>query len=69
MRPICQEEFKSIDPKDRRQTPRYRAKRRIVRDLWIVSGALMALFPIPGLVAILALLTTFLGFTILDETP
>ena len=68
VKPICHEQLSADHPTDRRKTPRYRAKKRIVRDLWIASAAIMALFPIPALVAILALLTTFLGFTILDET-
>jgi len=53
----------------RRSHPRYRAKRRIVKDVWIGSGTLMILFPEPAAVAAMALLTTFVSFMILDETP
>lgn len=36
--------------------------------MWIVSGLLMIGLPLP-IVAVLALGTTFIAFTILDETP
>jgi len=52
----------------RRYTSKYRKKQRIVRDLWIVSGLVMLCTPLNVLVA-LALGTTLLAFTILDETP
>jgi hypothetical protein len=52
----------------RRYTDKYRKKQRLVRDLWIVSGLAMLCAPLNVLVA-LALGTTLLAFTILDETP
>ncbi len=54
-------------PSLRRWTRRYRVKRRLVRDLWLVAGALMLLLP-PVAQLALALPTTFLAFVILDET-
>jgi hypothetical protein len=52
----------------RRNHPRYRAKKRIVKDLWIGAGTVMILFPEPAAVCAMGLLTTFLSFLILDET-
>lgn len=52
----------------RRHTRKYRNKKRIVRDVWIVVGALMIGAPL-GLVLALALLSTLVSFMILDETP
>lgn len=51
-----------------RYTRKYRKKKQIVRDIWIVSGLLMINAPL-GAVCALALLTTFIGLMILDETP
>jgi hypothetical protein len=53
---------------ERRSHPRYRAKRRIVRDLWIGASTVMLLIPVPAVICALALLTTFVSFMILDET-
>lgn len=55
-------------PSLRRWTRRYRAKRRLVRDLWLLVGVLMLLLP-PVAQLALALPTAFLAFVILDETP
>jgi len=56
-------------PHRRRYTPTYRRKRQWVRSLWITSGILMIAFGAsPGLVAAMALGTTFASFCILDET-
>ncbi|MEH6823622.1 MAG: hypothetical protein V7629_06925 [Motiliproteus sp.] len=52
----------------RLQTTRYRAKKRIVRGLWIATGLLMLAFPLTHFIVTLGLFTTFLSFTILDET-
>lgn len=52
----------------RRNSVKYRKKRRIVRDLWLISGVLMLITPV-GMNYVLALGTTFLAFAILDETP
>ena len=53
---------------ERRASPRYRAKRSMVRDMWIGIGVLMLLIPHPAAVGMLALLATFVSFMILDET-
>lgn len=45
-----------------------RRKRKIVRDLWIASGALMLILNSITWVIVLLLLTTFMAFIILDET-
>ncbi|WP_426414920.1 hypothetical protein [Aestuariirhabdus sp. LZHN29] len=49
-------------------TRRYRAKRRIVRALWIVAGVLMLCNPALPFIILIGLPTTLLGFAILDET-
>lgn len=54
-------------PSWRRKTRKYRKKRQIVRDLWILSGLLMLSAPL-GLMLVLGIGTTFLSFVILDET-
>lgn len=51
----------------RRHTRRYRIKRRIVREIWLWSGAVMIFLPLGALLT-LALATTFLSFAVLDET-
>jgi len=50
-----------------RETAQYRQKRKLVRDAWIVAGIIMWTLPLAG-VCILALLTTFLSFSFLDES-
>ena len=58
-----------LHPHRRRFTPAYRRKRQWVKSLWIGSGILMILLSAsPGLVAAIALGTTFASFCILDET-
>ncbi len=52
---------------ERRGSPRYRAKRSLVRDVWIGVGLIMLVLPDPAAVAMLALLATFVSFMILDE--
>ena len=49
-------------------TRRYRAKRRVVRDVWLCSGCVMLLCPMLSLMLALGLATTLLSFVILDET-
>ncbi len=51
----------------RRYTRKYRRKQSIVRDVWLVSGALMLVVSTGGAL-ILALGTAFISFMILDET-
>lgn len=50
-----------------RATTQYKKKRKIVRDMWIFMGILMAASPL-ALTMALALLTTFLSFVVLDES-
>tara|TARA_R110002094_G_scaffold11074_3_gene20959 strand:- start:495 stop:746 length:252 start_codon:yes stop_codon:yes gene_type:complete len=54
-------------PLARLRTPKYRAKIKIVRGLWVAAGLLMLLFPLTHFIVTLGLFTTFLSFTILDE--
>jgi hypothetical protein len=53
----------------RRLSARYRGKQRVVRHLWLSSALLILLRPELPLALILGLLTTFVSFAILDETP
>jgi hypothetical protein len=55
-------------PHRRRFTAVYRRKRRIVKNVWIASGFVMAVQASPAIVIAMALGTTFLSFVILDET-
>ena len=55
-------------PHKRRFTAKYRRKKDIVRNVWIVSGTLMVLQASPAIVLAMTLGTTFLSFMILDET-
>lgn len=52
----------------KKNSAKYRAKKNIVRSLWIASGLMMLSFPLLPFMAALGLLTTFIAFTILDET-
>lgn len=56
-------------PSRRRYTGKYRAKRRIVKSLWLGAGCVMLLNPVVPFLAVVGLSTTFLAFVILDETP
>lgn len=67
-RPPLNDEQQAQHPHLRRYTRKYGQKKRIVRDVWIVSGLLMISLPL-SMIAVLALGTTFVAFTILDETP
>ncbi|MCL6414932.1 hypothetical protein MIB92_04665 [Aestuariirhabdus sp. Z084] len=49
-------------------TPRYRAKRRIVRTLWLLATLLILSNPVLPFIIMIGLPTTLLGFAILDET-
>lgn len=51
-----------------RLTPRYRAKKRRVKTLWIVAGITMVLNPEVYFVALVILVTTFLSFGMLDNS-
>ncbi len=49
-------------------TPKYRAKQRVVRDVWLGSVSMMLLYPVLPFMLALGLATTLLAFVILDET-
>ena len=49
-------------------TRRYRAKRRVVRDVWLGSGCVMLLYPVLPFMLTVGLATILLSFVILDET-
>lgn len=53
----------------RRLTRQYKAKKALVRNVWIAAGALMLINPVLPVALIIALPTTLLSFMILDETP
>lgn len=52
----------------RRLTPLYRRKRRKVAALWAAAGVVMLLIPVPSFIISTSLLTTFISFSLLDET-
>ncbi len=52
----------------RRHTRKYKKKKSLVKNIWLASGLVMLALPLQLLIALL-LFTTFLSFTILDETP
>ncbi len=54
---------------ERRSSAKYLAKKSLVKDIWIVSGLIMLCSQSLAMIASLTLLTTFLAFAILDETP
>lgn len=58
-----------LAPQDRRKTAVYRAKQQLVTRVWLGAGVVMLIQPILPLVLIIGLLTTFIAFIILDETP
>lgn len=52
----------------RRTTAVYRAKQRVVTRVWTGAGLVMLLEPTIPAVMLVSLFTTFIAFTILDET-
>ena len=66
--PYTRDYDKARHPSWRRYTAKYRRKKRIVRDVWLLSTALMLCVPVMALPVII-MGTTFLAFMILDETP
>lgn len=50
-----------------RETAQYRHKKKLVRDAWIIVGIFMWTLPLAA-ICVLALLTTFLSFSFLDES-
>lgn len=55
-------------PHYRRFTKHYLKKRGLVKNCWIAAGLLALIFPLPHIAVTLTLLTTFVSFSILDET-
>ena len=55
-------------PHRRRYTKNYKRKRCIVRNCWIVGGALAAINATLSVVLAIGLATTFLSFMLLDES-
>jgi GT2 family glycosyltransferase len=54
--------------KDKRNTPLYRLKRQIVKNVWLVSGVFMLVNPSLPIIVGTTLFTAFISFSILDET-
>jgi hypothetical protein len=52
----------------RRLKPRYLAKKRRIKTIWIIAGMVMLLHPEIYFVALIALFTTFLSFGMLDDS-
>ena len=52
----------------RRMTRQYKAKKAMVRNVWIAACSLMLINPVLPVALIIALPTTLLSFIILDET-
>lgn len=55
-------------PHSRRLTTAYRRKRGVVKNVWIISGLVIAFQGSLVIVSVIMLGTTFLSFVILDET-
>ncbi len=55
-------------PLHRLQGKRYQDKKQIVKVLWIAAGTLMLIYPLLPFIVTLGLFTTFISFTILDES-
>lgn len=49
------------------QCPQYRYRKKVVRKVWLISAATMIFNPALHIILPLALFTTFLSFSILDE--
>ena len=55
-------------PHFRRYSPRYRRKRSLVKNLWLVAGCIILAFPFLPVLVFIFLFTTFISFSLLDET-
>ncbi|GAB1270247.1 hypothetical protein NBRC116493_35010 [Aurantivibrio infirmus] len=55
-------------PHARRKSVEYKKKQGLVKNIWIGAGVAMLCAPTPAFVVSLSLATTFIAFTILDET-
>lgn len=51
-----------------RELRRYQRKQQVVKGIWFASGLMMLAFPIADFMVTLGLFTTFLCFSILDES-
>lgn len=51
-----------------RRSPAHRARLRLVRRLWTGAGVVVLAYPVPAFAIMVALFTTFVGFSILDES-
>ncbi|MEO0442786.1 MAG: hypothetical protein AAFZ92_03460 [Pseudomonadota bacterium] len=52
----------------RRFTKRYKRKQSLVKNYWIGAGLIGLMFPVLHVLIVLSLATTFVSFSILDET-
>lgn len=57
-----------LSPHRRRFTPEYLRKRQRVKQLWMGAGLLVLLQPTITTLLIVGITTTFVAFTILDES-
>lgn len=48
-------------------TPRYIARKKKIRDLWIGGGVIVLSYPVPAVFTIIGLLCCFITFAFLDE--
>ncbi len=49
-------------------TEKHRAKRKAVKYIWLSAASLLILFPSVPLMVFIGLLSTFLSFSLLDES-
>lgn len=56
------------DPQAGQESRRYQRKKQLVKGIWFASAVMMLLFPVAHFMVTLGLFTTFLSFTILDES-
>lgn len=57
-----------LSPHRRRFTAAYRRKRAVVKKIWAGAGLIVLMHPTVATLIIVGLFTTFLSFTVLDET-
>lgn len=57
------------DPAHRTRTREYLLRREVVKQFWLVAGAVMLLLPALHWVVAVGLFTTFVSFMYLDEAP
>ena len=59
----------SDHPHYRRYSQRYRKKQGVVKIYWLLAGLITLFFPFLHVLFFVFMLTTFLSFSYLDETP